>query len=105
MVPVLPPGVLERIVEVLAPVQVWLFGSRARGTSGEDSDWDLLAVLPDDAPEQRLDIARVWGDLRELRRQRVEVFPMRRRDFDLTSAVAGELAEMVVREGRVVYGG
>ncbi len=101
----LPPGVIERIVEVLAPMEVWLFGSRARGTNGEDSDWDLLAVLPDDAPERQLDIARVWGDLRDLRRQRVEVIPMRRRDFDVASAIAGELAETVVREGRVVYGG
>ena len=60
-------------------------------------------MLPDDATERQLDIARVWGDLRDLRRQRVEVIPMRRRDFDVASAIAGELAETVVREGRVVY--
>ncbi len=26
----IPPGVIERIVEVLEPEEVWLFGSRAR---------------------------------------------------------------------------
>ncbi|HVV84031.1 MAG TPA: nucleotidyltransferase domain-containing protein [Kofleriaceae bacterium] len=100
----LPTGVLERIVEVLAPEQVWLFGSRARETHGPDSDWDLMAVLPDDAPEHRLDLAAVWSDLRELRRLRVEVIPIRRRDFEEERTVRGELAEAVAREGRILYG-
>ena len=100
----LPPGVIERIVEVLDPEEVWLYGSRARNTNGPESDWDLLAVLPDSAPDRKLDLAVVWADLRELRRLRVEVIPIRRRDFDEDSRTPGELAEAVVREGRVVYG-
>ena len=98
-----PPGTIERIVEVLAPEEVWLFGSRARQTNGPDSDWDLLAILPDDAPECHLDLAAVWSDLRELRRMRVEVIPMRRRDFEEERHTLGELAEAVTREGHVVY--
>ncbi len=31
--------------------EVWLFGSRARGDSHAHSDWDILAVIPDDAAE------------------------------------------------------
>src|ERR1041384_7306013 len=69
----IPPGVIERIVEVLEPEEVWLFGSRARRTHGPDSDWDLMAILPDAASERKLDLAAVWSDLRELRRLRVEV--------------------------------
>ena len=42
---------LNRVKERLSPKQVWLFGSRARGDHRPDSDWDLLAVLSDDAPE------------------------------------------------------
>ena len=100
----LPAGVLERIVEVLAPEEVWLFGSRARETHGPDSDWDLMAVLRNDAPDRNLDLAAVWSDLRELRRLRVEVIPIRRRDFDEGRTTLGELAEAVAREGHVVYG-
>lgn len=76
-----PPGILERIVDTLDPEEVWLFGSRARQTHGPDSDWDLMAVLPDTAPDHQLDLAAVWSDLRELRRMCVEVFPIRRRDL------------------------
>ena len=53
----LPHGVIERIVEVLDPEEIWLFGSRARETHGPDSDWDLMAVLPNTAPDRQLDIA------------------------------------------------
>lgn len=100
----IPPGVIERIVEVLEPDEVWLFGSRARQTHGPDSDWDLMAVLPDTAPERNLDLASVWSDLRDLRRMRVEVFPIRRRDFEEERRTLGELAEAVAREGHLVYG-
>jgi uncharacterized protein len=99
-----PPGVIERIVEVLAPEEVWLFGSRARQTHGPDSDWDFMAILPDTAPDRDLDLASVWSKLRELRRMRVEVIPMRRGDFEDSRSTLGELAEAVAREGRVVYG-
>jgi uncharacterized protein len=100
----IPPGVIDRIVEVLDPEEVWLFGSRARETHGPDSDWDFLAVLSDTAPDRKLDIAAVWSDLRELRRLRVEVIPIRRRDFEDDRDTPGELAETVAREGRLVYG-
>jgi uncharacterized protein len=100
----IPPGVIERIVEVLEPEEVWLFGSRARQTHGPDSDWDLMAVLPDTASERKLDLAAVWSDLRELRRLRIEVIPIRRSEFEEDRGTPGELAEAVVREGHVVYG-
>ena len=99
-----PAHVIERIVEVLAPEEVWLFGSRARQTHGPDSDWDLMAVLPDSAPDSALDLARVWSQLRDLRRLRVEVIPIRRSAFEEDRHILGELAEAVAREGHVVYG-
>ena len=89
---------------VLAPEEVWLFGSRARNTHGPDSDWDLMAVLPNSAPDRSLDLAAVWGELRDLRRMRIEIIPIRRRDFEEDRQILGELAEAVAREGHVVYG-
>lgn len=31
--------------------EVWLFGSRARGNNSPESDFDILAVVPDEPPE------------------------------------------------------
>lgn len=39
---------LQRILEEFTPVEVRLFGSRARGDGGATSDWDLFVVVPDD---------------------------------------------------------
>ncbi|MER3480114.1 MAG: nucleotidyltransferase domain-containing protein [Meiothermus sp.] len=38
--------VLERILEVVPAQQIILFGSRAKGQSRPDSDYDLLVVVP-----------------------------------------------------------
>ncbi len=35
------------VLEVNPAAEVWLYGSRARGTAREDSDWDILVLTPD----------------------------------------------------------
>ncbi len=96
---------IGRIVEVLHPEQIWLFGSRARGEARAQSDWDFMAVLPDDAPEQDLDVVSVWERLRDLRLQRVEVLTMTRGEFETWRHSLGTLAEIVASTGVVVHGG
>jgi predicted nucleotidyltransferase len=44
---------VRRLVAAYQPERVYLFGSVARGDAGPDSDYDLLAVVPDDAPPER----------------------------------------------------
>jgi predicted nucleotidyltransferase len=39
---------LERVIDELRPVEVRLFGSRARGEADATSDWDLFVIVPDD---------------------------------------------------------
>jgi HEPN domain-containing protein len=39
---------VRQIVEKVDPVAIYLFGSRARGDAHEDSDYDLMVVVPDD---------------------------------------------------------
>jgi uncharacterized protein len=103
-VSVVPTDTLSRIVEVLRPEQVWLFGSRARGDARADSDWDFMAILPDGASEQDLDLASVWQRLRDLRLRRVEVYTMTRGEFEEWRRSLGTLAEIVASTGVVVYG-
>jgi predicted nucleotidyltransferase len=45
---------VRRLCDAYAPERIYLFGSRARGDDGPDSDYDLLVVVPDGvAPEAR----------------------------------------------------
>ena len=42
--------IVQRIVDVLHPLRIILFGSAARGETGQDSDIDLLVVMPEGTP-------------------------------------------------------
>jgi len=81
--------------------EIW---SSAQTFAAFQSSSATQAILTQLAPllEAPLD---EWGALRDLRRLRVEVFPIRRRDFEDERHVLGELAEAVSREGHIVYGG
>ncbi len=72
----LPDGVMDRILEVLQPEEVWLFGSRARETHSPDSDWDVMAVLPDSVSDDRLDLGSLVGE-QDLAVVRVRWLPTR----------------------------
>lgn len=51
---------VSRLEPGLGLVELWLFGSRARGDERGDSDWDLLAVVPDAAPEAVTEPLFAW---------------------------------------------
>ncbi len=50
---------VRRLVKAYRPERIYLFGSVARGDPGPDSDYDLLVVVPDDAPPERRR-SRAW---------------------------------------------
>jgi predicted nucleotidyltransferase len=100
---IVPASFIERIVETLHPEEIWLFGSRARGDHRPDSDWDLLAVLPDTARDDEVDLVETWRRLRDLRVQRVEIFPIRRSDFEAERHALGTLCQIAESEGWRVH--
>jgi predicted nucleotidyltransferase len=53
---------VDFLVEKVDPIQVILFGSRARGDARADSDYDLL-VVEDDNPERRQSRGERLGQL------------------------------------------
>ena len=63
-------GMVERIVSEVDPEQVYMFGSRARGTATELSDLDILVVERDPFGRERSrrrEMARLWRLLAEYR--------------------------------------
>lgn len=97
-----PAPLLSRIIDRMRPEQIWLFGSRARGSARPMSDWDLLVVLPDDATEDELDLMYAWQTVRDLRIP-ADVIPVRRSEFEEARDHAGTLVRTVVGEGRRIY--
>lgn len=93
---------LARVVASWKPKQVWLFGSRARGTAVATSDWDLLVVVPDNADESVLDPVSAWR-LRKETRIRADLVPCRKSDFDEDSTTPNTLAFEAATRGRLLY--
>ncbi len=56
-------AVVRRLVEALNPLWIYLFGSRAEGRARPDSDFDLLVVLDDEAPNADADYDEVYAPL------------------------------------------
>ncbi len=91
---------INRIVRSFAPVKIVLFGSRARGDAREDSDYDLLVVLP--AVEDRFGATvALMAELGDL--------PMSKDIIVATQSEVekggrfGSIVRAALREGRVVY--
>jgi uncharacterized protein len=59
--------IVRRLVETLQPERIYLFGSRARGETRRDSDYDLLVVVRERAGEGREMEQRAHGAMWGLR--------------------------------------
>lgn len=97
-----PKPLIESIVAYFDPLRVILFGSTARGEAGPDSDIDLLIVVDDDMPAERLH----WRALREARRGfagAVDLVPCRESVFRERADIVGSLPWIASTQGVVVY--
>jgi predicted nucleotidyltransferase len=96
--------IVRRLVASYNPLEVYLFGSKARGGSGVDSDYDLLVVVPDDAPPKQRGSRLAYEVLRGTGTA-ADVLVCTRSYFEPRRSLKASLPGTVVREGRVLYGG
>ena len=94
--------IIRRLVSAYEPEQIFLFGSRARGDAGPDSDYDLLLVVPDHAPPDRkrskLAYRVLWGT-----GTAADVVVWTRSAFDSRVHLASSLPATVMREGKLLH--
>lgn len=94
--------ILRRLVCVYSPVSVYLFGSSARGERSEDSDYDLLLVIPDGSPQELRRAAKgyeaLWGVGAP-----VDIVVWALTDFQERLHLQASLPATVVREGVLLH--
>ncbi len=93
-----PAPLLAAVVERFDPIEVILFGSRARGDAGPDSDWDLLVVVDDEgfATRPRQVPQHGWPD-------ETSIVALPRSRFEAERDVIGTMANMADEDGHVVW--
>ena len=94
--------VVRRLVDAYHPERIYLFGSVARGDAGPDSDYDIMVVVPDDAPPElrrsRVAYSVLWGT-----GVASDVLVWTASQFDSRTHLAASLPAIVIREGRLLH--
>ena len=95
--------IVRRLVETYRPERIYLFGSAARGDAGPDSDYDLMVIVPDDAPD---DLKWGMAGYQALAGLGVakDVLVWPKSDFNRQLHLKASFPSTIVREGKVLYG-
>jgi predicted nucleotidyltransferase len=104
-VPAHPPWeeVTKRLVAEMDPDRIILFGSYAWGSPDEDSDLDLLVIVPHSDQPPTLRAVRAHRCLRDIPFP-VDVLVKTRAEVERGSHVPASLISEVLERGRVLYG-
>ena len=93
--------IVRRIVEVIRPEKVILFGSRARGEARPKSDIDLLVIAESTEPRYRRS-APLYGALSDILTP-MDIVVYRPEEVEEWSEVRQAFVTTAIREGRVLY--
>jgi predicted nucleotidyltransferase len=95
--------VVRRLVAEFDPDQIILFGSHAWGEPSEDSDVDILVIVPDSDLRPTLRARRASRSLRGLKVP-ADVIVRTRGEMERFARVPASLEAEVLERGRVIYG-
>src|SRR5689334_11199556 len=92
---------VDRIVQKFHPIRIILFGSWARGEAGEDSDVDLLVVLPK-VEHKRKAAIQIGNSLSTLPIGK-DIIVTTPEDIDKYGKTVGDILLPALEEGKVIY--
>ena len=96
---------VEAIVREVDPEEIILFGSRARGTAGVYSDFDLLIIESEDfgpGHSRWNDMAKIY-DIAARFRVPVDILLYSREEMSRWQDTPGHIAGKAAREGSAIY--
>ncbi len=93
----------QRLVAGFQPEQTWLFGSHAWGTPDEDSDVDLMVIVPDSGERSLKRMQRAHRCLRGIGVAQDVLVPTRAQ-VDRYKHLRASRCHQVLAKGRKLYG-
>ena len=93
--------ITKKIVEHFHPRRIVLFGSRARGESGAQSDWDIFIEMETAAspPERAVEVSSIFG----LRPWSMDLVVYTPAEVERLRGVHGTLLSLIEAEGKPLY--
>jgi predicted nucleotidyltransferase len=95
--------ITKRLVESIHPERIYLFGSHAAGNADDDSDVDLLAVIPDTNRSTREIAVEGRSSLSDFLVP-FDLIVCTKSQFDRYVDVKNTIMNEVLCDGRLVYG-
>src|SRR3989338_6450545 len=94
--------IVDRLIKTYRPLEIYLFGSTARGEYGPHSDYDLLVVVPDHA---EIDKKKPYLAYKALRGTgiAVDIAIWTKSEFDKRLHLKASLPSVVKDEGKLLY--
>jgi predicted nucleotidyltransferase len=92
---------VDRIVRKFHPIRIILFGSWARGSAREDSDLDLLVVLPKVEHKRKaaIEVLRALNGLPIAK----DVIVTTPKEIKERGQVVGNILHPALKEGKIIY--
>lgn len=94
--------VVLRLVEDFQPERIYLFGSQARGDATDESDYDLLMVVPESNQRTVKRMAEARDSVSGIKIP-AEIIVFTKDQFERQASVVTSLSATVIREGRLLY--
>lgn len=95
--------ILARLIEAYQPERIYLFGSKARGDAGPDSDYDIMVLVTESSEPAYRRTKQAYEVLRGIATA-VDVLVWTQEEFERDVPVVASLPAAIVREGRLLYG-
>jgi len=94
--------IVRRLVDDCRPDRIYLFGSRARGNAGADSDYDIMVIVPESKEPAYRRAQRAHSLLWDLGAA-ADILVWTREAFDSRIHLRASLPATIAREGRLLY--
>lgn len=94
---------VERLARLTHAEAILLFGSRARGDYGPDSDWDLFVILPDNSRPGEFTPVTLWPAVSDLGIP-IQISSARQNVFDAKRNDVNSISHDADRDGIILCG-
>lgn len=93
--------VAQRILNGMGADEIWVFGSRARGDFRDDSDLDLLVLIPDSNEARHARSRRARGIVADISRP-MDICVLTRNEWQKQVRIVNTLPFLAQKEGRIL---